>query len=94
MTSKILMLLGAALMLASVPSTFRSYRKERGRPGEVTASTRYGVFVTLAILTLVSSSLRGLHPTATTMLAMIGCALALVSLYFAVRAGRQRRGHA
>ena len=87
----VLMLVGAVLILSSVPTTFRRYRNERKQQGAVTASTNYGVFVTLAILTLASSSLRELHPTASTLLALTGCALALVSLYFAVRAGRQQR---
>jgi hypothetical protein len=78
---RVLMLVGATLMLVSLPSTVRAYRRER-RGGAVSARSSYGVCPFFGILVLTSTSALDVHPTAKMVLAMIGCVLAFASLYF------------
>jgi Ca2+/H+ antiporter len=86
---KVLTLVGLALVLGSAPFTFRAYSRER-RQGRVSASTYRSVFGTLAVLALAASSVLPLDPPANLLLAVIGCGLAFVVVYFTVRDRRER----
>jgi hypothetical protein len=87
---RVLMLVGATLMLVSIPDTVRALCRERKR-GVVSARTSAAALSIVGILVLTAASFLDGQPNVKLILALGGCVLALAALIFALRARRTAR---